>query len=68
MTVNNFFRDGTEVANGKYRISVHHALWPVPYNAITTNTGGVINQNIGYSGAENNIAPLKVGEEAPVKK
>ncbi len=68
MTVNNFFRDGTEVANGKYRISVHHVLWPVPYNAITTNTGGVINQNIGYPGAENNITPLKVGEETPAGK
>ena len=67
MKVNNFFHDGTEVANGKYRISVHHVLWPVPYNAIKTNTGGVINQNIGYSGAEDNITPLKVGEEAPEK-
>ena len=43
-------------------------LWPVPYNAITTNTGGVINQNIGYPGAENNITPLKVGEETPAGK
>ena len=46
-------------------MSVHHVLWPVPENAIKTNTGGVINQNIGYPGAENNITPLMVGEEAP---
>lgn len=33
--------------------------------AITTNTGGVINQNIGYPGAENNIEPLKVEPADP---
>ena len=65
MTHNNFFRDGTEVAYGQYRLSVHHVLWPVPENAITTNTLGVINQNIGYPGAENNITPLQVGQETP---
>ena len=65
MTHNNFFRDGTEVAYGQYRISVHHVLWPVPEGAITTNTLGVINQNIGYPGAENNITPLQVGQETP---
>lgn len=65
ITHNNFFRDQTEIAYGIYRISVHHVLWPVPNTAITTNTGGVINQNIGYSGAENNITPLLVGEDAP---
>lgn len=67
MTHNNFFRDGVEIAYGKYRISVHHILWPIPNTAISTNTGGVINQNIGYPGAENNITPLKVGEETPAK-
>ena len=67
ITHNNFFRDKVTIAYGTYRISVHHVLWPVPNSAITTNTMGVINQNIGYPGAENNITPLKIGEEAPVK-
>ena len=67
ITHNNFFRDNVTIAYGTYRISVHHVLWPVPNSAITTNTMGVINQNIGYPGAENNITPLKIGEEAPVK-
>jgi hypothetical protein len=62
MKVNNFFRERVEVANGTYTISVHHVLWPVPNSAITANTKGVINQNIGYPGAENNITPLAVGE------
>ena len=65
MAHNNFFRDGTEIAYGQYRISVHHVLWPIPENAITTNTLGHINQNIGYPGAEDNITPLQVGQETP---
>ena len=62
---NNFYNKGVVIPYGEYRMSVHHVLWPVPENAIKTNTGGVINQNIGYPGAENNITPLMVGEEAP---
>lgn len=68
MRCNNFFRDQTVLPNAQYRLSVHHILWPIPETAITSNTGGVINQNIGYPGAENNIAPLKVGEEVPAGK
>ena len=62
---NNFYNKGIVIPYGEYRLSVHHVLWPVPENAIKTNTGGVINQNIGYPGAENNITPLKVGEVIP---
>lgn len=60
MRCNNFFRDGVEVSKAQYRISTHHVLWPIPESAITSNTGGVINQNIGYPGAENKLTPLKV--------
>lgn len=67
MRCNNFFRDQVVLPNAQYRMSVHHVLWPIPETAITSNTGGVINQNIGYPGAENNITPLKVGEETPAK-
>ena len=65
MAHNNFFNKGVKIPNGEYRMSVHHILWPIPETAITTNTGGVINQNIGYSGAENNIEPLKVEPADP---
>ena len=34
----------------------------VPASAINANTKGVINQNIGYPGAEKNVEPLKVGQ------
>ncbi|MEY8488201.1 RagB/SusD family nutrient uptake outer membrane protein [uncultured Parabacteroides sp.] len=64
---NNFYNKGVKHKWAEYKISVHHVLWPVPASAINTNFGGILNQNIGYPGAENNITPLKVGEEAPVK-
>jgi hypothetical protein len=35
-----------------------HALWPIPSSIITANTKGVINQNVGYDGADKNIPPL----------
>ncbi|WP_102407745.1 RagB/SusD family nutrient uptake outer membrane protein [Parabacteroides bouchesdurhonensis] len=35
-----------------------HVLWPIPQSVITANTKGVINQNEGYDGANNNIPPL----------
>ena len=65
MAHNNFFNKGVKIPNGEYRMSVHHILWPIPETVITTNTGGVINQNIGYPGAENNIEPLKVEPADP---
>lgn len=57
---NNFFNKGVKIPNGEYRMSVHHILWPIPETAITSNTGGIINQNIGYPGAEDNQKPLTV--------
>jgi len=41
-----------------FRISQYHVLWPIPQSAIDGNSDGRINQNIGYSGAEKNVAPL----------
>lgn len=65
---NNFYNKGVKHKWAEYKISVHHILWPVPASAINTNYGGILNQNIGYPGAENNITPLKIGEEAPAGK
>jgi len=36
-----------------------HFLWPIPQTVITANTMGVINQNFGYDGFENNVPPLE---------
>ncbi|MDH6535555.1 RagB/SusD family nutrient uptake outer membrane protein [Parabacteroides sp. 52] len=63
---NNFYNKGIVTAYAEYKISVHHVLWPVPANAINTNMKGVINQNIGYPGAEKNITPLIVPKEGTV--
>ena len=45
-----------------YRMSPFHIFWPIPESAIKDNTLAVLNQNYGYVGYENNIAPL--GPEA----
>lgn len=57
---NNFYNKGVSHRWAEYKISVHHLLWPIPASAINANTGGLINQNIGYPGAENNLPPLQV--------
>ena len=44
------------------RLSPHHVLWPIDANVITANTQGIINQNEGYIGAENNVPPLETIE------
>lgn len=66
VTKNNFYNKGVVTNFAEYKISVHHVLWPIPANAITSNTRGVINQNIGYPGAENNKTPLTVPKEGTV--
>src|SRR5688572_4167202 len=43
-----------------FKISQYHVLWPIPQSAISGNTDGRINQNIGYSGADLNVPPLDV--------
>ncbi|HBL77452.1 MAG: starch-binding protein [Bacteroidetes bacterium GWF2_42_66] len=62
----NFYNKGVTHRWATYAISVHHILWPIPASAINANTNGVINQNIGYPGAENNLTPLIVPSEGTV--
>ena len=62
----NFYNKGVKHKWAEYKISVHHVLWPIPANAINTNIKGIINQNIGYPGAENNVEPLIVPKEGTV--
>ncbi|MCY4215989.1 MAG: RagB/SusD family nutrient uptake outer membrane protein [Flavobacteriaceae bacterium] len=42
----------------QFTMSPFHVLWPIPAPVINANTQGVINQNEGYPGTENNIPPL----------
>ncbi len=41
-----------------FTCSPYHIFWPIPSYAINSNTGGVINQNVGYPGTERNVPPL----------
>lgn len=51
------------VKGNYYTISPYHIFWPIPAYAINANSRGVINQNYGYPGTENNIDPLVYSEE-----
>ena len=56
---NIFYRTNFVTIHGDMmKISQYHVLWPIPQPAILGNTGGRINQNIGYSGAELNVPAL----------
>lgn len=54
-----FYNKGVTTIHGDtYTMSPYHVLWPIPADAINSNTQGRINQNKGYSGYENNEPPL----------
>ena len=55
-----FYNQGVRTNHGDaYEISPHNVLFPIPQSAIDANTDEHINQNIGYSGSENNVPPLE---------
>ena len=54
---NNFYNAGYSWGSNEFKIGPYHVLWPVPQDVIDDNQGGVINQNKGYPGVENNIPP-----------
>lgn len=59
MDKNDFYKKNIKNVRGDaYTISPYHVLWPIPRPAILANSLAVMNQNIGYSGAEKNVAPL----------
>lgn len=54
---NNFYNVGYTWGSNEFKIGPRHVLWPIPQDVIDDNPGGVINQNKGYPGEENNIPP-----------
>lgn len=60
---NNFYNRGIQWEVNQFNVSPYHIFWPIPQNAIDANTGGRINQNRGYFGAENNQPPLTAVNE-----
>lgn len=59
MEKTDFYNKGVHTRHGdEYTMSPYHVLWPIPANAVNSNTKGQINQNKGYSGYEDNVPPL----------
>ena len=54
---NNFYNSGIKWGENDLLIGSYHVLWPIPQDVIDDNQGGIINQNRGYPGAENNVPP-----------
>ena len=60
-----FYNKGVKTVHGDmYTMSPYHILWPVPQDAIDSNTYGRINQNYGYDGYELNEPPFDNIEDA----
>ena len=59
MDKNIFYKTNFVTNHGDmFKISQYHVLWPIPQAAILGNSGGRINQNLGYSGADLNVPAL----------
>ena len=59
MDVTDFYNKGVKNAYGlTYTIQPYHVLWPIAKTATSVNVQGHINQNYGYDGYEDNVAPL----------
>lgn len=59
MEKNDFYNKNVVTIHGdRYTMSPYHALWPIPRNAIVSNSKGQLNQNKGYTGYENNVPAL----------
>lgn len=57
-TYRNTVKDVIANHGDRYTISPYHVLWPIPQNSINGNVEGVLNQNEGYDGFQNNVQPL----------
>jgi len=62
MAKNLFYQQDFEFLGNKPSIAPFHVLFPIPSSVILANTLGVINQNIGYDGSEDNQPPLETIE------
>jgi hypothetical protein len=61
MEKSDFYNKGVTSQSGQpFTISPYHVLWPIPQGSISANSLGVINQNFGYDGFNNNVAALKI--------
>ncbi len=57
--ISDFYNKNVPTNPGNYfTVSPHHIYWPIQEDVIKSNTDGVINQNEGYPGSEDNVPPL----------
>lgn len=62
--ISDFYNKAVKTPYGNsFTCSPFHIFWPIPSYAINSNTGGIINQNKGYSGIERNVPPLVYSEK-----
>jgi len=54
---NIYYRTNYIYGGFSYKMLPHNVLWPVPEDAISSNSQGRINQNYGYVGYEDNVTP-----------
>ena len=62
MRHNKTYEKKVQLLGNTANMAPFHVLWPIPSNVITANTKGVINQNVGYDGAEKNVPALTTVE------
>src|SRR5690606_35499391 len=62
MANNIFYKQDFEFLGNRPSMAPFHVFWPIPSSVILANTLGVVNQNIGYDGAEKNLPPLETIE------
>jgi len=58
MKYNILYTQQVERLGNVAKIAPFHVHWPIPSWVILANTLGVINQNLGYDGADKNVPPL----------
>lgn len=58
MDKNDFYRLGITIRGTTGIIEPYYIFWPIPAVSISSNSEGVINQNQGFPGAEQNVPPL----------
>jgi len=59
MEYGDFYNKGVWSNTGQeYVINPFHILWPVSERSISANSLGIMNQNYGYTGFENNVPAL----------
>lgn len=61
---NIFYKERKVLVGVTATMAPQFIFWPIPAVAISNNSKGVINQNVGFPGAEQNLPPLTVIDDS----